>query len=165
MMLREFAAPGRSSTGFRDMRLPEVFRDARMPDVLRDMRRAQEEMNRLFGGLRFALRSEFPAVNLWTSPDGVIVTAQVPGVSPDQLDVTVHQDTVTLRGKREAETFDGEVAWHRQERPLGPFSRTLVLPFRVDADRVSARFERGLLTLELPRPESDKPRQVKITHA
>ena len=94
----------------------------RLPDVLRDMRRAQEEMNRLFGGLRFALRSEFPAVNVWASAEGVIVTAQVPGVSPDQLDVTVHQDTVTLRGKREAETFEGEVVWHRQERPHGPFS-------------------------------------------
>jgi HSP20 family protein len=165
MMLREYMAPGRWPTGFRDVRLPEVLRDVRVPDVLRDMRRAQEEMNRLFGGLRFVLRSEFPAVNLWTSPDGVIVTAQVPGVSPDQLDVTVHQDTVTLRGKREPETFEGEVVWHRQERPLGPFSRTLVLPFRVDADRVSARFERGVLILELPRPASDKPRQVKIAHA
>ena len=122
-------------------------------------------MNRLFGGLRFVLRSELPAVNLWTSPEGVIVTAQIPGVSPDQLDVTVHQDTVTLRGKREPESFEGEVVWHRQERPHGPFSRTLVLPFRVDADRVTGRFERGVLTLELPRPASDKPRQVKIAQA
>jgi HSP20 family protein len=155
-MLRGYVAPGRWPMGFRDVRLP---------DVLRDMRRAQEEMNRLFGGLRFALRSEFPAVNLWASTDGVIVTAQVPGVSPDQLDVTVHQDTVTMRGKRETEAFEGEVVWHRQERPHGPFTRTLVLPFRVDADRVSARFERGVLTLQLPRPESDKPRQVKIALA
>jgi HSP20 family protein len=145
--------------------LPAAFRDVRLPDLFRDMRRAQEEMNRLFGGLRFALRSEFPPVNLWASAEGVIVTAQVPGVSPDQLDVTVHQDTVTMRGKREAETFEGEVVWHRQERPHGPFARTVVLPFRVDADRVSARFERGVLTLQLPRPESDKPRQVKIAHA
>jgi HSP20 family protein len=156
MMMREYTAPGRWPTGFRDVRLPEVFRD---------MRRAQDEMNRLFGGLRFALRTEFPAVNIWTSPEGAIATAQVPGVSPDQLDVTVHQDTITLRGKREPESLEGEVVWHRQERPYGPFSRTLVLPFRVDADRVSARFERGVLTLELPRPESDKPRQVKISHA
>lgn len=147
------------------MRLPDVLRDVRLPDVLRDMRRAQEEMNRLFGGLRSALRSEFPAVNLWASTDGVMVTAQVPGVSPDKLDVTVHQDTVTLRGKREPETIEGEVVWHRQERPQGPFTRTVVLPFGVDADRVSARFERGVLTLELPRPESDKPRHVKIIHA
>ena len=86
-------------------------------------------------------------------------------VSPDQLDVTVHQDTVTLRGKREPEALDGDAVVHRQERPQGPFTRTVVLPFRVDADRVSARFERGVLTLELPRPESDKPRKVRIAHA
>ena len=164
-MLRQYASGGRWPVAFRDVRLPDVLRDVRLPDVLRDMRRAQEEMNRLFGGLRFALRSEFPAINLWTSADGVIVTAQVPGVSPDQLDVTVHQDTVTMRGKREAEAFEGEVVWHRRERPQGPFTRTVMLPFRVDADRVSARFERGVLTLALPRPESERPRHVKITHA
>ena len=164
-MLRQYASGGRWPVGFRDVRFPDVLRDVRLPDALRDMRRAQEEMNRLFGGLRFALRSEFPAVNLWASAGGAIVTAQVPGVSPEQLDVTIHQDTVTMRGKREPETFEGDVVWHRQERAHGPFARTLVLPFRVDADRVSARFERGVLSLELPRPESDKPRHVNIVHA
>ncbi len=146
--------------------LREYAAENRLPDVLRDVRRAQEEMNRLFGGFRFALRTEVPSVNVWASAGGAIVTAQVPGVRPDQLDVTVHQDTVTLRGKREPEALDGDDAVvHLQERPHGPFTRTLVLPFRVDADRVSARFDRGVLTLELPRPESDKPRQVKIVHA
>ena len=146
-------------------RAPFVFRDVRLPDLFRDMRRTQGEINRLFGGLRLAMRSEFPAVNIWANADGAIVTAQVPGVIPDQLDVTVHQDTVTLRGKREPEPLGEDAVVQRQERPLGPFTRTLVLPFRVDADRVSARFERGVLTLDLPRPESDKPRHVKITHS
>jgi HSP20 family protein len=164
-MLRQYATGGRWPIVFRDMRPPDVLRDVRLPGVLRDMRRAQDEMDRLFGSFRLALRSEFPAVNVWVSAAGAIVTAQVPGVSPDQLDVIVHQDTVTLRGKREAEAFDAEAVVHRRERPQGPFTRTLSLPFRVDADRVSARFERGVLTLELPRPESDKPRLVKIAHA
>jgi HSP20 family protein len=146
-MLREYTAP------------------SRFPTVFRDMRRAQDDMNRLFGGLRFALRTEFPAANVWASADGAIITAQVPGVQPDQLDVTVHQDTVTLRGRREPEQVEGEVVVHRRERPYGPFTRTFIMPFRVDADRVSARFSRGMLTLELPRPESDKPRHVKISHA
>ena len=157
MMMREYAAPSR---------FPAVFRDVRLPGLFRDMRRAQEDMNRLFGGLRLGLRTEFPAANVWANPDGALITAQVPGVQPDQLDVTVHQDTVTLRGKRESEQVEGEeVVVHRRERPYGPFTRSFILPFRVDADRVSARFNRGILTLELPRPESDKPRHVKITHA
>jgi HSP20 family protein len=164
-MLRQYATGGRWPVVFRDMRLPDVLRDVRLPGVLRDMRRAQDEMDRLFGGFRLALRTEFPAVNVWVGTDGAIVTAQVPGVSPDQLDVTVHQDTVTLRGKREVEALDGETTVHRRERPQGPFTRTVSLPFRVDADRVAARFERGVLTLELPRPESDKPRHVKIAHS
>ena len=113
-----------------------MLRDVRRPDVLRDLRRAQEDMNRLFGGVRFAPRSEFPAVNVWAGADGAIVTAEVPGVSPDQIDVTVHQDTVTLRGKREPEAAAGDAVEHRRERTYGPFVRTVVLPFRVDADQV-----------------------------
>jgi HSP20 family protein len=155
MMMREYRAPSRLPAGFRDVRLPDLFRD---------MRRAQEDINRLFGGFRFALRTEFPAANVWASADGAIVTAQVPGVKPDDLDVTVHQDTVTLRGRREPEVTDEGAVMHRRERPYGPFTRTFILPFRADADRVSARFDRGVLTLELPRPESDKPRHVKIVH-
>jgi HSP20 family protein len=144
--------------------LPAAFRDVRLPDLFRDMRRAQEDMNRLFGGFRFALRTEFPAANVWASADGAIVTAQVPGVKADELDVTVHQDTVTLRGRRDPEVTDDDAVVLRRERPYGPFTRTFILPFRADADRVSARFDRGVLTLELPRPESDKPRHVKIVH-
>jgi HSP20 family protein len=155
MMLREYGAPSR---------LPTAFRDVRLPDLFRDMRRAQEDMNRLFGGFRFALRTEFPAANVWASADGAIVTAQVPGVKPDELDVTVHQDTVTLRGRRDPEVTEEDAVVHRRERPYGPFTRTFILPFRADADRVAARFDRGVLTLELPRPESDKPRHVKIVH-
>jgi hypothetical protein len=59
-MLRQYASGGRWPVAFRDVRFPDVLRDVRLPDALRDMRRAQEEMNRLFSGLRFALRSEFP---------------------------------------------------------------------------------------------------------
>jgi len=135
------------------------------PDLFAEMRRAQDEMSRRFGGLRLAQQPEFPAVNMWAGPDGAIITAQVPGVSPDRIDVTVHQDTVTLRGKRDPEPLDGEVIVHRQERAHGPFMRAIVLPFRVDADKVSARFERGVLTLELPRPAADRPRQIKVAQA
>ncbi len=135
---------------------------SRRPEVFRDVRRVQEDMNRLFGALRLMPRAEFPSINLWVGPDGAIVTAEVPGVSPEQLSVTVHQDTVSLRGKREPEAVDSETIVHRQERPYGNFARSIGLPFRVDAERVSARFSRGILTLELPRPEADKPRQVKI---
>jgi HSP20 family protein len=145
--------------------LGQFVPDRRWPDLLRDVRRTQEEMNRLFGGLRLATTSEFPPVNVWAGADGAVIAAEVPGVSPDQLDITVHQDTVTLRGKRDPEIMGDDMIAHRQERAHGSFARTVVLPFRVDADKVAARFERGLLTLELPRPAADKPRQVKVARA
>jgi HSP20 family protein len=133
-------------------------------DMLRDIRRTQEQMNRLVGGVRSAVRGEFPPVNVWAGSDGAIVMAEIPGVNPDQIDVTVHQDTTTLRGTRDPEVMDSETVVHRQERAHGEFARTVVLPFRVDGDKVSARFNRGMLTLDLPRPEADKPRKVKISH-
>jgi HSP20 family protein len=135
---------------------------SRRPELFREVRRAQEDLGRLFGSLRFLPRAEFPPVNIWAGADGAVVKAEIPGVSPDQIDVTVHQDTVTLRGKREPEALDSDTIVHRQERPYGPFARAMVLTFRVDADRVAARFERGTLTLELPRPAADQPRRVKI---
>jgi HSP20 family protein len=145
--------------------LSEHTTAGRWPDVFREMRRAQDEMNRLFGGLRFIPRTEFPPVNMWAEEGKVIVMAEIPGVSPEELDITVHQDTVTLRGKRNPEIFDGEAVALRRERPHGAFVRTIVLPFRVDADKVGARFVHGVLLLDLPRPESDQPRQIKVARA
>lgn len=145
--------------------LTEYTASGRWPDVFREMRRAQDEMNRLFGGLRFVPRTEFPPINMWAGESKVIVMAEIPGVSPDQIDITVHQDTVTMRGKRDPETIDGEATALRLERPHGAFVRTVILPFRVDADQVAARFSRGVLTLDLPRPAADQPRQIKVARA
>jgi HSP20 family protein len=134
-------------------------------DLLRQIRRAQEDVNRLFGGLQFLHRGAFPAVNVWAGPEGVVVLAKLPGVNPDRLEASVHQDTLTLRGSRELEPVAGDGVAHRRELAREPFTRTIVLPFRVDADRVSARSERGLLTLEMPRRPEDKPRRIAIAHA
>jgi HSP20 family protein len=134
----------------------------RWPDFFTEARRLQENMNNLFGNPRQEPRTEFPPVNVWVGADGVVLAAEVPGQSPDQIDLTVHQDTVTLRGERKPEPLAEDAVVHRRERVYGPFSRTVVLPFRVDAEKVSAKFDRGVLKLELPRPESDKPRHVKI---
>jgi HSP20 family protein len=139
--------------------------ETRPPDLFREMRRRQREMNRLFGGLRLALRAEFPPVRVFTGTEGAVITAQMPGVAAEQIDITVDQDTVTLRGKREPEVMEGDVMVHRQERQHGPFARAVLLPFRVDGDKAAAHFQRGVLTLELPRPESDKPRHIKVSRA
>jgi HSP20 family protein len=139
------------------------FPTPRWPDPVAQMYRMQADMNRLFGDLRLSPWTEFPPVNLWTNPEGAILTAAIPGVPKDEIDIAVHRDTVTIRGNRKLDIENEEEATIlREERNHGPFVRSVKLPFRVDADRAVARFERGVLTLELPRPEEDKPRKIKI---
>jgi HSP20 family protein len=131
---------------------------------LLDMQRAQADLNRMFGTMRFYPPPELPLLNLWTNPDGAIVAAEVPGVSPDDMEISIRRDTITLRGTRKGEPTEDAVVL-RQERVTGPFARDIVLPFRVDADKASARFERGVVTLTVPRPEEDKPHRISIARA
>ena len=148
-----------------EMMLRETPTASRRFDPVGQMQRAQADLNRLFGGLRISATTEFPLLNLWTSPDGAIVAAEVPGVVPEDLDITIRRDTVIVRGTRPPEPVDQGTVAQRQERTHGPFARTILLPFRVDADKASARFERGVVTLTLPRPEDDKPRQIKVARS
>ena len=131
---------------------------------LLDMQRAQADLNRMFGTMRFYPPPEFPLLNLWTNPDGAIVAAEVPGVSPDDLEISIRRDTVTLRGTRKGEPMEDAVVL-RQERMTGSFARNMVLPFRVDTEKASAKFDRGVVTLTLPRPEEDKPHRISISRA
>lgn len=132
-------------------------------DAVSALRRMQEEMNRTLGA-GFAA-SEFPPVNVWRGENGIIVTAEVPGVSLDDIEVVVHQNTLTIKGRREPAAGVPEASYHRRERAVGPFSRTISLPFNVDAGRVSAAADAGVLTIELPRPEADKPKRIHIATA
>ena len=136
----------------------------RSDNPLLDMQRAQADLNRMFGTMRFYPPPELPLLNLWTNPDGAIVAAEVPGVIPDDLEISIRRNTITLRGTRKGEPTEDTVVL-RQERVTGPFARNIVLPFRVDADKPSAKFERGVVTLTLPRPEEDKPHRISIARA
>jgi HSP20 family protein len=77
----------------------------------------------------------------------------------------VHQNTLTIKGRREPEAKEPEAGFHRRERTFGPFLRTIALPFNVDPEQVKATAQNGILTVELPRPESDKPRKIKISQS
>lgn len=128
-------------------------------DPLAEVRRMQAEMNRLFEQVAPAA---FPPVNLWAGENSVVVTAALPGVAPEDVDVAVQEDVLVLKGKREPQPMGEGVAWHLREREYGTFSRVIALPFRVDADRVRARFSNGILEVELERPEEDRPRKIQI---
>jgi HSP20 family protein len=129
--------------------------------IWREMDRMQREMNRLMGQSRLVAPG-FPATNVWSGADSVMVTAEIPGVDPDQLDISVVNETLTLSGERNlVELAEGE-KYHRRERGSGRFSRTVQLPFRVAADKVEASFNNGVLQINLPRAEEDKPKKITV---
>jgi HSP20 family protein len=138
-------------------------------DPFRELRRLQDEMDRLAGAMGpaagrggFAVPGGFPAVNVYAGPDGIALVAELPGLGKDDLEVQVHQDTLTLRGARRPAAEHPE-AYHRRERRSGAFTRTVQLPYRVDPERITAQLEDGVLCLSLPRPQEDKPRRIAIT--
>ncbi len=127
------------------------------------MLRAQSDLSRTIDSLRFApTQTDYPLIDVWANAEHAILTAQVPGVEPDALDISVHHDTVTMRGSRQPEPLgEGDIV-HRAERTTGEFTRTFTLPFHVDPDGVKATFKYGVLTLDLPRPESERPKRIKV---
>ncbi len=130
-----------------------------------DLSTLHREMDRLFGdfaGWRGPDTGEFPAVNIWTNEDQALLTAEIPGIDPDALEITVKDNAVTIKGNRELdEVKEGETRL-RQERGGGAFSRTFTLPFKLNADQVQAAYNRGVLELTLPRAEADKPKRITV---
>ncbi|MEI5680719.1 Hsp20/alpha crystallin family protein [Mesorhizobium sp. CCNWLW179-1] len=131
-------------------------------DPFLEMRRMQQEMNQRLSGITAGGAQEFPPINLWAGEDSVAVTAELPGIAPGDVDLTVRENTLTLKGERGSPAEDEKSVWHRRERPYGSFSRTVQLPFRVDPEQVEARFANGLLEVELHRPEADRPKKIQI---
>ncbi len=131
-------------------------------DPFREMRRLQDEVNRLFQTAATPRSGGFPAINVYAQQDGVVITAELPGVKQDDLEITIHRDTVTLRGERQDQPQDAR-AYHRRERGHGQFVRTFGLPFQVDPEKVEAKLVDGVLTLALHRPEQDKPKRIRVS--
>jgi HSP20 family protein len=130
---------------------------------LREMQRLQNSMNRLLSGdAPLAASSEFPLINVWTSENGAIVRAEIPGVAPEDVDISLVNDTLTLRGSRNPDELNEGESRHRQERGYGQFTRSLRLPFGVEADHVQAKFSNGVLQITLPRAEAEKPRRISV---
>jgi HSP20 family protein len=130
-------------------------------DLFRDMRGLHDVFDR-FAGLPFGAAAEFPALNVWAGEKDAVVTAEIPGLEAGDMDVSVVGDTLTLRlVMKPTELKEGET-WHRRERADGQFTRTLRLPFQVDAEKVDARLIRGVLQITLPRAAVDSPKKVTV---
>ena len=108
-------------------------------------------------------RGVYPPVNLVETAEGFALTAELPGVAPGDIDVSIEGATVTLAGQRKIEYATGDgTAIHRRERQSGNFRRAFELPVEIDLDSAKASHKDGVLTLTLPKSPSLQPRQIKI---
>jgi HSP20 family protein len=106
----------------------------------------------------------FPAINLWEEGDSAHIEAELPGLTMNDLEVLVMGNQVTINGQRKIEQ-PKDAAWHRRERSHGKFTRTVTLPWDVDAEKVEAKLQDGVLRVHLPKSEAAKARKVKIQSA
>ena len=138
---------------------------------MRNLMSFQDEMNRIFdqfarGGTGeeagWGVRTWAPPVDLYETDDALILKAELPGVSKDDVHVEIHQNTLILRGQRKHEAEVKEENYHRVERAYGTFQRSFVLPTLVDQEHVQATYKDGVFELRLPKSEAAKPRRIAI---
>ena len=132
-------------------------------DPFVELRRMQNEMSRVFSGLAPATR-DFPPINIWLGENSVAVTSELAGVARDDVTINLQEDVLTQEGARRP-TQQQDVNWQRRERAYGTFSRVVQLPFRVDPEKVQARYNNGILEIELERLEADRPKKIEIRAA
>jgi len=129
------------------------------------MDRLQQDMNQFFDDFypsRFRTAPGFPAVNVWADEESVIVTAELPGMSNEDIELNILENTCTLSGERNPEELPENARYHRQERGCGKFTRNMQLPYKVNANKTKATFKNGVLEVTLPRAEEDKPKKIAI---
>ena len=136
---------------WRDMR---TLREA-MDELLEEsfVRPSQRQMERSERGWRLPL-------DVYTTPEEIVIVASLPGLTPDEVDVTIDGDRLTIRGELRPPLENVDYLF--QERAYGPFSRTLTLNVPVDTDEAEAVFENGVLRLTLPKAEETRPRSIEV---
>ena len=141
-------------------------------EPLRELGSLQSEMNRLFntvfdqpagGHANGGVRRWIPAMDLVETADHFVLRADLPGMSEEDLKIEIEDSVLTISGERKAEHQDEQQGFYRVERAFGAFSRSLTMPKGIDADAVSAGFDRGVLEVRIPKPEQSKPRRVEIS--
>lgn len=139
---------------------------------IRDIETLHQQMNRLFEpvfGRQVWAESDVmagawvPPVDIEETTDRLIVRAEIPGMNPDDIDVRVENGVLTIRGERRFETDRKDRNFHRVERSYGTFSRSFTLPTTVSTENVGARYENGVLELEMTKREEAKPRRIQIS--
>ena len=139
----------------------------------RDLLGIRDEMDRLFDEFFGNLPEQFggeggqgmwvPAVDISETDRELIVTAEVPGAKKDDIKISVHDNTLTIKGEKKQEKETKEENFHRIERSYGAFQRTFTLPTIVDASKIKATYKDGVLKIRLPKKEEAKPKEIPIS--
>jgi HSP20 family protein len=140
-------------------------------DPARELDSLQAEMNRLFDGFfgtdsttrNGALRRWIPSMDLVESGDELVLRADLPGMTEDDVSIEIKDNVLTISGERRSENEEKGESFYRAERAFGSFSRSLTLPEGVSPDAVKASFDKGVLEVRVPKPEERKPHRVAIT--
>jgi len=104
----------------------------------------------------------FPQINLTEDADKFYLRCELPGVKSDVLDIQATGKTISISGERMIPEENAGARYHRREREAGKFSRIMAMPSDIDADRIEAKLENGILTVMVPKAEAAKPRQIKV---
>ncbi len=139
-------------------------------DPFGELMSLRQAMDRLFEesfvhptGILASLREgPVPALDIYETDGAVVVKASVPGMKPEDIDITITGDVLTIKGEAKTEEEIKKENYHRQERRYGAFTRTVELPPQLQTDRAEATFEQGVLTLTIPKAEEIKPKAIKI---
>ncbi len=131
--------------------------------LLDEFESLHEDVNRAVAGRGGWGVGAFPAVNVWTSDEGIAVDAELPGVAPKAVEVSLTGSELTISGRLDDGVPEGSAAVvRRRERPCGEFARRIELPFGVDQGKVKAAYKNGILRIRVPKAEEEKPRKIAI---
>jgi HSP20 family protein len=132
--------------------------------ALAEMDRLRREMDRILESLSGVGEAGlFPPVNVSEDTDRFTVTAELPGVDPKEIDISVHGRNLSISGERKPPQVEEGARYHRRERPFGSFSRMIGLPVEVDPEKVEATYRNGVLTIVLPKAEEAKPKKIAVS--
>jgi len=141
-------------------------------DPFRDLMTIQDRMNRLFDQTLSKTRTDddegltastwSPAVDIYETADSIVLKAELPGLSRENIDIQVRDNTLTLKGERKFEREVKDENYLRIERSYGAFQRAFNLPSVIQQDKIKAVFKEGVLEVTMPKAEEAKPKQVKI---
>lgn len=142
---------------------PGIWRMKRFADSVPEIIDLQREINRLFSNVGQTMASDYPAINVWEKDNSLVVTTELPGMEPENINVSVTGATLTISGISKTDPIKEGETYLRQERELGNFQRNFQLPFQADSKGVEAKYEKGILKITLPRLQEDLPKKIKIS--